>query len=463
MTTAMNISGSSSDGKSLGPTGPLPSRLSVRWQTVGQIICVGYISAHYIALLIQTSYKSTLLDEITALAMLPLAVIFAISRAGRIPALLFLAYSMLLILGGYLSQYGGVPQPRAALVAAVLDAKIAIFTFALAFLIARSPGPEKIIRVAIYTLAVFAAINLPFLFLDLARGSDIYGTRLTIKGGFPQPRALLHHHTEAAWLYCIAGLGTFTLFQERRRQLFLWIALAFGATLLITLSVKEIAAFLIGVVILAGSAKGGRVGKAIFALCIVGAASVVLYSTNIGDAILGHAGMFVGESAIPTVRGAMTEAAPVIATENFPLGSGGGTFGSAPSYQYGYSDVYYLYNINNMYGGSPEYSNFLQDVFWPKIIAESGWIGFSAYVAFMALIIRRLNSPKFSSSASTVYYKRFCLSLIVTTLLISSASSPFTNELLLFLAAMGFAYGARTFVSKRRRSEQADRRRTQQV
>ncbi|WP_426011653.1 hypothetical protein [Caulobacter sp. DWR2-3-1b2] len=456
MMTATNNQHLPQIDRHVGTQGPRPSGLSIRWQTVAQILCAGYIAAHYIALLVQTSYKSTLLDELTALAILPLALMFAVSRPGRIPGLLFLVYLIVLILGGYLSQYGGVPQPRAALVAAVLDAKIAIFTFALAFLIARSPEPEKIIRVAVYTLAVFAVINLPFVFLDLARGSDIYGAHLTIKGGFPQPRALLHHHTEAAWLYCLAGLGAFTLFQERRQQLFLWLALAFGATLLITLSVKEIAAFLIGVVIIAGSAHGGRLGKAVLALCIVGGAAVVLYSTNIGDAILGHAGMFVGESAIPTVRGAMTEVAPAIANENFPLGSGGGTFGSAPSYQYGYSDVYYRYNIYKLYGGSPEYSNFLQDVFWPKIIGEAGWIGFAAYVTFMAVLVRRLNSPKFSHNSSTVYYRRLSLSIVVAILIISSASAPFTNELLLFAAALGFGYSARTFIARKRRIRHLD-------
>lgn len=426
-------------------TGHAPPRLTFRWQMIAQVVCVLYIAAHYIALLFQTSYKSTLLDEISALVLLPLAGLFALSKPGRLPAALFLGYLALLVIGGYLSPYGGVPQPRAALVAAALDAKIAIFAFALAFMVGRSPEPEKILRATVYTLAAFALLNLPFFLLDLARGSDIYGAPLTIKGGFPQPRALLHHHTEAAWLYCLAGLGTFALYQERRRLMFLWLSLAFGAALLISLSIKEIAAFLIGLIVIAGSTQGGRFGKIIFAACIIGGGMVVLYSTNMGDAILGHAGMFVGESAIPTVRGAMTAASGPIALEHFPLGSGGGTFGSAPSYQFGYSETYYAYQINTLYGGSPEYSNFLQDVFWPKILAESGAIGLILYSSFFLIFLRRISSPKFKSSHLTTINKRLCLSFIITVMLISTASSPLTNELLLFICAISLAYSARHF------------------
>ena len=75
-----------------------------------------------------------------------------------------------------------------------------------------------------------------------------------------------------------------------------------------------------------------------------------------------------------------------IARQNFPFGSGFGTFGSRLA-QVHYSPLYYKYNMMLILGLSPEHSNYACDTFFPVILAESGWIGFAAYLCLIIFLI----------------------------------------------------------------------------
>jgi len=69
-----------------------------------------------------------------------------------------------------------------------------------------------------------------------------------------------------------------------------------------------------------------------------------------------------------------------IATDNFPFGSGTGTFGSLPSLFRGYSDTYYKYDIDYIEPLSPQRvasgeGHTLFDTYWPHIFGELGVLG----------------------------------------------------------------------------------------
>ncbi|KQZ17970.1 hypothetical protein [Caulobacter sp. Root1472] len=356
---------------------------------------------------------------------------------------MFGGYAALLIIGGIQSTYGGVEQPKAAILATILDAKLFVFVFGLCAIMNRLDRPVDIFRVLFLTMIGIAIINLPFVVLDLLRGVDLHGDTLLRKSSLPLPRGLFHHHTELAWLYCIAAFGTYTLFQLKNNVRLLALTAVFAVAVLLTVSIKEIVGLGIGLIIISGKAKrGGHLGTALIAISIVAAATAVLFTTGFGAAILNHASMFVGGHAIPNVRAGMTEASWMIANQHFPLGSGGGTFGSAPSYQGGYSEVYYAYGINTLYGGSREYSGYLQDVFWPKIVGEGGWIGFALYAGFLLLFVQRLIAKPARSSQGDPL-QRFSLAIVVLVFVVSTASAPFTNELLIFFMALALGYGSR--------------------
>ena len=73
-----------------------------------------------------------------------------------------------------------------------------------------------------------------------------------------------------------------------------------------------------------------------------------------------------------------------IAKEYFPIGAGFATFGSDMAAKY-YSNIYYDLGFYNYYGMNPEDTSFLNDNYWPMIIAQFGIIGFLlvAYIIYI--------------------------------------------------------------------------------
>jgi hypothetical protein len=209
----------------------------------------------------------------------------------------------------------------------------------------------------------------------------------------------------------------------------------------LVVSIKEMLGCLVGLLIIFRTSRSGFGSLAVGLAVLSGVAAFVLNFTELGTAILGHVGTFFGSNAIDTVRAAMMDAAFRIAAEHFPLGTGGGTFGSAASYQYGYSQLYYDYGIYLLWGGSPEMPDFLQDVYWSKLIAEGGALGVTFYLLFLVScgVYIFYRDPNATSADEAM--RRLCLAFLLLILAISIASSPFTDELLTFVAALGLGYG----------------------
>jgi hypothetical protein len=85
-------------------------------------------------------------------------------------------------------------------------------------------------------------------------------------------------------------------------------------------------------------------------------------------------------------RNVMLKTSFVIGFDNFPLGAGFGRFGGWIAALY-YSPVYYEYGLNNVYGLSELQPSFLQDVFWPHVIGELGFVGGAFFVGAMVFLV----------------------------------------------------------------------------
>ncbi len=73
----------------------------------------------------------------------------------------------------------------------------------------------------------------------------------------------------------------------------------------------------------------------------------------------------------------------------FPFGSGFGTFGVAAAAKI-YSPLYYKYNLDSIWGLSPDNPMFLADAFYPTL-AQFGVVGIGLFIAFWKRMILRLN------------------------------------------------------------------------
>ena len=94
-----------------------------------------------------------------------------------------------------------------------------------------------------------------------------------------------------------------------------------------------------------------------------------------------------------TPREMLTLAGIRISLDYFPLGSGFGTFGGWMS-RLIYSPLYYEYGLSRTWGLSPKAAGFLNDTFWPHILAEIGVFGLLFYlliiVGFFRICIKAL-------------------------------------------------------------------------
>lgn len=138
---------------------------------------------------------------------------------------------------------------------------------------------------------------------------------------------------------------------------------------------------------------------------------------------------------VGSARAVLTIAAPFLAKDHFPFGTGWGTFGSAFSTE-PYSPVYGMYQMAGVWGLSPDYHDFVADTFWPMIMGQCGFVGFAAFIGVLVLFVQKVWTLKSDKSA-------FAAALIpLLYLLVSSTSeSAFANPVSVpFAFLIGFLF-----------------------
>jgi O-antigen ligase len=98
-------------------------------------------------------------------------------------------------------------------------------------------------------------------------------------------------------------------------------------------------------------------------------------------------------------RAVLIQTAFILAVKNFPFGSGLGTFASIPSVNVDYSDIYYQYGMDKVWGLGPDAADkgvlATLDCYWAHILGELGFVGSLIflglwfYPAFNAWFLRR--------------------------------------------------------------------------
>lgn len=407
------------------------------------------ISCYYIVRQLILTYDGsgvpmpTITDKVLAIFLLPFAACTLLNY-GR------LAFSIALTLGGYaiISLAGalsvqnlGVPQPESALYDLVRDFEFPVFFLGFLYFCDRDVDPSRTLQLISWFYITFATLNLPFLIRDLFSGGiSIYGQSLVSRLGFWIPQGFFAHKVESSWACFVAAACAAYLYSIRPTFQRAMLVTILSIMLFIHLSAKECMAFLlIGLIYLFRKAvlSPTTVFAAIAVCGIVGA--VVLLSP-IGDLFeLQYTG-YVAEASGAAVRTELTKDSIDIANRYFPLGSGGGTFASPASAQLGYSQLYVDYGLNTLWGAAPDAPMFLYDVFWPKIIAQSGWIGSIFFIGFLWTIFSRSFFLLYRDQSGAGW---LCFSIAFSSLIFSTAIAVYTNEFLEiangFFAAYAFS------------------------
>jgi len=184
--------------------------------------------------------------------------------------------------------------------------------------------------------------------------------------------------------FCVALAG----YLARLRGPYLWYTLSAGAMVVLSWRRKSILAIVF--VLLISVIVTGRASQRARALALVGIAAVVAltvlapYLVQLTEITVDTYG---SANPMQTARHALYSASWTIASEHMPLGTGLGTFGSYAS-RYFYSELYFKYGIANIYGLSPQHPYFINDAYWPMLLAEGGVLCPLAFFAALLIAMR---------------------------------------------------------------------------
>ncbi len=393
--------------------------------------------------------QSGLVDEAFILG-LGLFAVPALARLDRrvvavlVPIILYFAFGFASALFNDLPAY---PRYKAAVIAIVLDAKPFIALLAFCFLL-RRPKPVESFHPLLQALVALALLNSLFVLRDMAGGgSNIYGEPLGIRIGMPLPTGIFHHQTDSVDMSLIGALAAGALFVGARKPVFF---LPWAFLTLVTMGhlvAKElvVACVAAGFVVLQFRPRQRTVRWLVrsLAVCLIAVAAVPAIqfaAPVVGDRMA----IYFGADWEQSVRTAMYARSGDIAVDFFPFGTGSGTYGSQPSRTLFFSPVYDLYGISSLWGGSPEFSSFLMDTFWPKVLGEAGIFGLLCYLAaFIYLCFKGVGNLRRHRDAMTL----FCVLVLIAVTVKSVAAAVFTHEM--FAPLIGFA-GAYILTRKRR-------------
>lgn len=127
-------------------------------------------------------------------------------------------------------------------------------------------------------------------------------------------------------------------------------------------------------------------------------------------------------------RAIMMSSALIEAQENFPLGAGLGTLGGQAAVIYD-SDLFYKHGFQYQWYFNKKL--FLTDTYWPKVFAETGWLG-----ALFLLFAYIYYPIKYLQQSSALCFSGVFSFFSMTVLLINSFSAPIYNSVITIFIVM---------------------------
>ena len=287
--------------------------------------------------------------------------------------------------------------------------------------------------------SVFVWISLPIAaygILEVALGlpgfsslSDDVASEAIFRDDVRSATSIFIHPGTFAWLISVSACISFCKWIVRNEKLSGIIFAVFVVALIFAMRKKTIVAIFIGVLVILWMARVNIANWLIwlFLMTSFGAFAYLIFPTYflsmLGSLRLEE--MLVGEF---TPRLKMTVASVTLAVENFPLGAGLSTFGSATSVE-AYSPLYNQVGLSNDYGMTSSNPKFLMDTFWPMLIAETGFLGVLFYLSCLTGIGRRLFTYASSCKSKDLKIIAFVALMLFIKSFFESFSTPIFSKI----------------------------------
>ena len=354
-----------------------------------------------------------------------------ITQSGMLPLFFYFLYIITLALSGIINPIALDVSVNRYAFGILIELKWFLFLLTIV-LVSRYISLTRIFSVVTLTLIIIGLINSVFTISDMFLGADITGKALRSRLGFTLPNGLYGHHSLSAQVSLAAALSALARVINQRSRNISIIYLYLSLITLMHHSAKESVALLV-------------ISAVVFGVLYYKYIPVLIPSSIAFGALLFSLGFakipaieriifYAGEGGEGTVRRLLTRAGYQVGVDHLPFGTGPSSFASEGARR---GELSILYSEYGVYGWGANYTNssYLVDVYWPKIIAESGFLGFLMMVLFVSTIF--LYSVRFYNRNRGLSV--FPMFIIISTVIVSIGTPAFTGEFygILFFAMAG--------------------------
>ena len=280
-----------------------------------------------------------------------------------------------------------------------------------------------------FPVAVYGILEVA---LDLPSLSSLAGdvaSDAIFRGEQRSAASIFIHPGTFAWLISSSACICFCKWIVGNEKLSGIIFAVFVVALIVAMRKKTLIALFIGILVILWMTRKNIANwmKSLFLIAGLGGCIFLIFPTY----FLSMLGSLRFEEALLgefTPRLKIAVASLTLAVENFPLGTGLSTFGSATSVD-AYSPLYDEVGLSNDYGMTSSEPKFLMDTFWPMLIAEIGFLGVLFYLNCLIGIGRRLFT--YASSCKSVDFKviTFVAIMLFCKSFVESVSTPIFSKL----------------------------------
>lgn len=287
-------------------------------------------------------------------------------------------------------------------------------------------GDERLwLRALLVSLSVILVFAIPDLVAPVAFRTAVgFPPTVDERSGLASVVSLLGHPGGYGYVMgvgALIGLGTLLVTRAGRAAL---VALVFFAGALLSLRRKAILGPIAAAVVVAGVLARQVDRRIVVAtLTVLGIVFVPLAAVVMPIFIEGARGYFSADALTYQARTALYAGSVLLARQHLPFGAGVGRYGSAGSVS-DYSDIYYEFGFNLIYGMSPTYTEFIMDTFWPQVLGETGVIGLVGYAAALIAMLRAALARARTSADARLLPLRVITPMVAVYTMLESLAAP---------------------------------------
>lgn len=189
--------------------------------------------------------------------------------------------------------------------------------------------------------------------------------------GFESISSCFNHPSTFGWFMMVCSFMHFTMYKYENINKQKYYAIISVIFALLSLRTKIIIGVILSFIIFEFIIERKSIMKYIKSIILVSFIVITIIFT-FRNVLENTYSLYFKSEQGTTARSALTETGYKIMNDYFPFGVGFGKFGTWYASE-NYSEYYYIYKINNIYGLQKSDSRYATDTFWPAIMGETGF------------------------------------------------------------------------------------------